>query len=68
MWHGDGNLEKAINLLDQNEKDDFRYFTETKTCFNPHNMFICRPKFLKNIMSQFFHGLKDVKIYSVLKI
>ena len=20
MWHGDGNLEKAINLLDQNEK------------------------------------------------
>ena len=53
MWHGDGNLEKAINLLDQNEKDDFRYFTETKTCFNPHNMFICRPKFLKNIIVNF---------------
>ena len=58
MWHGDGNLEKAINLLDQNEKDDFRYFTETKTCFNPHNMFICRPKFLKKYYESIFPWLE----------
>ena len=67
MWHGDGNLEKAINLLDQNEKDDFRYFTETKHVLI-HTICLYVDQILKNIMSQFFHGLKDVKIYLVLKI
>ena len=30
--------------------------------FNPHNMFICKSKkYWLNIMSLFFHGLKNVK-------
>ena len=58
MWHGEGNLEKAINLLDQNEREDFKYFTETKTYFNPHNMFICKPKFLKKYYESIFPWLE----------
>ena len=30
MFHGAGNLDKAINLLPDKDRDDFRYFTHTK--------------------------------------
>ena len=41
--HGKGNLDKAINLLDQEDKD-FSEFVNSEVSFNPHNMFICRSK------------------------
>lgn len=44
MMHGHGNLTKAINLLDEKEKDDFKVFLEKSVSFNPHNMFICKSK------------------------
>ncbi len=44
MMHGKGNLIKAINLLDQAEKNDFSNFLEQSVSFNPHNMFICKSK------------------------
>ena len=44
MMHGDGNLTKAINLLDIAEKKDFSNFMEESVSFNPHNMFICKSK------------------------
>ena len=44
MWHGDGNLEKAISLLENSEKKDFSDFVNQETSFNPHNMFICKNK------------------------
>ena len=46
--HGNGNLEKAINLLDLEEKKDFTYFVNNEVSFNPHNMFICKSKSLLN--------------------
>lgn len=42
MWHGEGNLDKAINLLDNEDKNDFEEFVNTNISFNPHNMFICK--------------------------
>lgn len=42
MMHGHGNLEKAIDLLDLSEKEDFRNFVINENSFNPHNMFICK--------------------------
>jgi hypothetical protein len=42
MMHGYGNLNKAINLLNINDRDDFRNFVNTEVSFNPHNMFICK--------------------------
>ena len=59
MWHGEGNLEKAINLLDVNERKDFNDFVEENVSFNPHNMFICKSKeILKKYYESVFPWLK----------
>ena len=42
--HGDGNLEKAINLLDSKNRGDFKDFVNSEVSFNPHNMFICKSR------------------------
>ena len=42
LMHGEGNLDKAISLLDIKDRDDFKYFVNTEVSFNPHNMFICK--------------------------
>ena len=44
MMHGDGNLSKAINLLDNSEKKDFLHYMKESVSFSPHNMFICKNK------------------------
>lgn len=42
MMHGDGNLDKAIKLLELQDRDDFNNFVSTEVSFNPHNMFMCK--------------------------
>ena len=44
MFHGFGNLEKAINELDEKEKEDFRSFSKNRKSFNRENLFFCRSK------------------------
>jgi len=44
MMHGHGNLDKAIQVLEKKEKEDFKEFVNTEVSFNPHNMFICKNK------------------------
>ena len=44
LFHGNGNLDKAIQLLEDNDREDFRQFVEKNVSFNPHNMFICKSK------------------------
>ena len=59
MMHGNGNLDKAINLLDQKDRDDFRKFVNTEVSFNPHNMFICKSqKILNKYYSDIFPWLE----------
>ena len=58
LFHGKGNLDKAIECLDVNNKIDFKNFMETRTSFNPHNMFICRTKILKDYYNTIFPWLK----------
>ncbi len=43
-FHGFGNLKKAIDLLDSNERDDFRLFMENNNSYNRGNMFISKSK------------------------
>ena len=43
VFHGNGRLDQAINLLNKNERDDFRIFINSDS-FNKENMFICRSK------------------------
>lgn len=54
MMHGDGNLKKAINLMDRNDKDDFEFFVNSEVSFNPHNMFICKSQ---NILERYYNSL-----------
>ena len=59
MWHGSVYLEKAIQLLDNDNRNDFNNFVNTKTSFNPHNMFICKSrKIIKNYYATVFPWLK----------
>jgi hypothetical protein len=58
LFHGNGNLDRAINLLDEDNKEDFRKFVNSRTSFNPHNMFICKTKLLTNYYETVFPWLK----------
>ncbi len=44
LMHGYKNLDRAMDLLDVEDKNDFKEFVSTQTSFNPHNMFICKSK------------------------
>ena len=59
LMHGEKNLERAINVLDEENKNDFRNFVIDNSEFNPHNMFICRSKnILKSYYETIFPWLK----------
>ena len=48
MHHGYGNLEKAINLLDNADRGDFLKYVKTQTKLNPNIMFIEKKKIINN--------------------
>ena len=53
------SLTKAVRLLNDNNRNDFYNFINTKTAFNPHNMFNCRSKeILKDYYKTVFPRLK----------
>ena len=54
MWHGNGNLDKAINFLDDEEKEDFKKYIISNISFNRGNMFVCRSK---KIMNDYFSSV-----------
>ena len=59
LMHGEGNLNKAINLLDHEDRKDFNDYVSSEVSFNPHNMFICKSsKILNNYYSSLFPWLK----------
>ena len=54
MFHGCGLLDKAINLLPEQDKFDFRKYVEGKNSYNQGNMFICKSK---KIMSNYYSSI-----------
>ncbi|MDA9084908.1 DUF4422 domain-containing protein [Candidatus Pelagibacter sp.] len=42
MYHGNGNLDKAIDLLPKKDRGDFRNFTRSEVSFSQGNMFIAK--------------------------
>ena len=58
LFHGKGNLEKAINFLDDENKKEFKDFMENRTSFNPHNMFVCRTEILEDYYKTIFPWLR----------
>jgi len=57
MHHGYGNLEKAINLLCDDDRDEFRNYVENQICFNPHIMFIAKVYIANEWFSKLFPWL-----------
>ena len=76
--HGENSLDKAIDLLDDENREDFRQYVNTEVSFNPHNMFICKSKqTLKNYYEVIFpwlekceklFGFKNLKGFGQIRI
>jgi hypothetical protein len=58
LFHGKGNLDKAILKLDDSNKDDFSDYMKNNTSFNPHNMFICKTEILEKYYEIIFPWLE----------
>ncbi len=58
MHHGYGNLKKAINLLDSNDRNDFLNYVKENTKFNPHIMFISKKRIIHKWFEILFEWLK----------
>ena len=44
MFHGYGNIDLAINVMHKKDKEGFKKFIYESVDFNPHIMFIAKPK------------------------
>ena len=53
MHHGYGVLDKAINIMNSEDKEEFRNYVNTKTSYNPHIMFIAKKKIMDKLKSDF---------------
>ena len=58
LFHGKGNLDLALDLLDSKYKHDFKKYMDDNTEFHPHNMFICKKIILINYYEAVFPWLK----------
>ena len=59
MHHGYGNMDRAIDLLEDDDKEDFRNFVNESTHFNPHIMFISKPKIIHRWFAKLFQWLES---------
>ena len=50
MHHGYGNIDKAINVLNQKDRNDFREFVSENYSFNPHIMFITKKEIMRILL------------------
>ena len=57
MHHGYGNLERAINVMDLSDRDEFRIFVNTSNSFNANNMFITNPLIAEKYFNKLFPWL-----------
>ena len=77
IFHGENILDTAIDLLDKENKNDFKEFVNSRSSFNPHNMFICKKEILRNYYESVFpwlnkceaiFGFKDLQGYGMKRI
>jgi hypothetical protein len=57
MHHGYGNLDKAIDVMNESDKEDFRHFVINSCSYNPHIMFISKPHIIDKWFSDLFEWL-----------
>ena len=54
MFHGNGLIDQAANLLENSERKDFIEYINKNNSFNRGSMFVCKSK---NIMNRFYGSL-----------
>ena len=59
MHHGYGVLDKAIDVMNTNDREDFRKFVNTKIKFSPHIMFISKKKITTHWFESLFEWLSN---------
>ena len=69
IHHGFGHLEKAVNLLNVNDRNDFKEYLKVNKKFNPHIMFISKKKIINNWFNALFPWLEECeKIFGFEKL
>ena len=67
LFHGNGNLDKAVELLPTKDKNDFFNFVKNNVSFNQGNMFISKsPEIIDSYFSEVFEWLKKCENFLVL--
>ncbi len=81
MHHGYGNIDKAIDVLNNKDRSDFREFVNDNYSFNPHIMFISKSQIMNRWFEELFewlfecekifgfknlHGYDTTRIYAYL--
>ena len=59
MHHGYGILDKAINVMNINDREEFRNFVNTRVKFSPHIMFISKKKITNRWFESLFEWLTN---------
>ena len=57
MHHGHGNLSKAIEVMNDNDRDEFRNYVNTNYEYHPHIMFIAKPFIIDKWFTDLFDWL-----------
>ena len=77
MHHGYGNLNKAIALINDEDREDFLYYVNKSISYNPHLMFIAKPIIVDKWFNTLFpwllrceqeFGFKDLHGYDTLRL
>ena len=58
MHHGYYNLDRAIDLLEEDDREDFRNYVNSYNLYNPHIMFITKSKIANKWFNSLFPWLK----------
>lgn len=54
MFHGNGVLEKAISVLNKQDRNDFKHYVNNNNSFNQANMFICKSQ---NLLMRYYENI-----------
>tara|TARA_B100001540_G_scaffold257085_1_gene234710 strand:- start:3264 stop:4061 length:798 start_codon:yes stop_codon:yes gene_type:complete len=58
MHHTYGTLDKAISVMNKNDQEDFKKYVNQNNFYNPHIMFISKPKLIDRWFSALFSWLE----------
>ena len=77
MHHGYGNMQKAIELINERDRNEFYEYLNKSSFYNPHIMFISKPEIINRWFNDLFtwlfkcekvFGFDDLKGYDTQRL